>query len=178
MPRKSYQNGLPIKPRVCCMQYYVNYNTIAIGWAIIWATVYRTGLPWNGHRLNQWASTQSVKLNLQSVGIDPIHVKTSLWDQLQKATQSRRRRKEATSTTSRRQEQQIMPSSLWPSTSHRRMHTSTFVPSLDDFINVNWFSSSEHNKYLNLASHRRIATEKIPMDGINLLGIDPNPGPL
>jgi len=65
VPRKSYQNGLPIKPRVCCMQYYVNYNTIAIGWAIIWATVYRTGLPWNGHRLNQWASTQSV-------GIDPI----------------------------------------------------------------------------------------------------------
>ena len=64
-----------------------------------------------------------------------------------------------------------MPSSLWPSTSHRRMHTSTFVSSLDEFINVNWFSSSEHNKYLNLASHRRIATEKIPMDGINLLGI-------
>ena len=81
-------------------------------------------------------------------------------DTKQKATQSRRRRKEATSTTSRRQEQQIMPSSLWPSTSHRRMHTSTFVPSLDDFINVNCFSSSEHNKYLNLASHRRIATGK------------------
>ena len=105
MPRKSYQNGLPIKPRVCCMQYYVNYNTIAIGWAIIWATVYRTGLPWNGHRLNQWASTQSV-------GIDPISKtqppisghrpntckdltlgSTPEGDTKQKATQSRRRRK-------------------------------------------------------------------------------------
>ena len=117
VPRKSYQNGLPIKPRVCCMQYYVNYNTIAIGWAIIWATVYRTGLPWNGHRLNQWASTQSVGIEPISKTQPPISGhrpntckdltlgSTPEGDTKQKATQSRRRRKEATSTTSRRQEQ-------------------------------------------------------------------------